>query len=170
MRETASFLTATTTRRKQATCAFSPESLLTSLSRILIRNPASSCEVELEVDLALRGGIMDKKIIKTERKATTDENVDRWYLTICKRKRMILNTVQAPFMRLPGSCIHYNSLPGSATPSLLRHSKKNDASHFIPGVSQREAQLLPVNWRKKFAFLSPHVRRPGKAFQDHTGV
>ena len=32
-----------------------PESLLTSLSRILIRNPASSCETELEVDLALRG-------------------------------------------------------------------------------------------------------------------
>ena len=29
--------------------------------------------------------------------------------------------------------------------------------------------LLPENWRKKFAFLS-HVRRPGKAFLDHTTI
>ena len=27
--------------------------------------------------------------------------------------------------------------------------------------------LLPKRWTKKFAFLSPHVGRPGKAFLDH---
>ena len=29
---------------------------------------------------------------------------------------------------------------------------------------------LPKKWTKKFAFLSPHVGRPGKAFLDHAGV
>ena len=30
--------------------------------------------------------------------------------------------------------------------------------------------LLPKKWTKKFAFLSPHVGRPGKAFLDHASV
>ena len=30
--------------------------------------------------------------------------------------------------------------------------------------------LLPKKWRKKFAFLSPHVGCPGKAFLDHASV
>ena len=30
--------------------------------------------------------------------------------------------------------------------------------------------LLPKKWRKKFAFLSPHVRRPGKAFLDRITI
>ena len=30
--------------------------------------------------------------------------------------------------------------------------------------------LLPKKWRKKFAFLSPHIERPGKAFLDQATI
>ena len=63
-------------------------------------------------------------------------------LQSAREKRTIFDTTQANFMRLPGSCVNGNSLPDRATPFPLRHSKKNDVSHFIPGVSQQEAELL----------------------------
>ena len=51
-------------------------------------------------------------------------------LTLCKRLLCICQGVVK--IATPCSTILHH---------LLRHSKKNDASHFIPGVSQREAQL-----------------------------
>ena len=57
---------------------------------------------------------------------------------------MIFDTVQAPFMRLPGSCINYNSLPNTGTHSVTSF-KKNTASRFVLGVSQREAHLDLIN-------------------------
>ena len=57
---------------------------------------------------------------------------------------MIFDTVQAPVMRLPGSRINYNSLPNTGIHSVTSF-KKNNASHILLGVSQREAQLNLIN-------------------------
>ena len=48
---------------------------------------------------------------------------------------MILDIVQAPFMRLPGTLLH----------PLLRPSKKNDTSHLFLSSANEKLNILHAN-------------------------
>ena len=72
VRETGSFRMRATmmrnhTRKTANGVPFFPKSLLTSLSRILVHNPTLSCKTALEVNLALRGGMIKTKTIERKK-------------------------------------------------------------------------------------------------------